>query len=666
MEIQLLSLIPEIGNILSIATAAIGLGLVIFFHELGHFAVAKWCDVNVERFSIGFGPVIWSRKWGETEYALSLIPFGGYVKMLGQDDVDPGQMSSEEVAEDPRSYTAKSVPQRMAIISAGVIMNVITGTIFFVLAFRSGVDTIAAVVGDVQVGMPAWQAGIETGDRITGMNGRRVDDFNDILRGTALSQGSISIEGIRPDGETFEVVVQPDTSGTRRRIGISPGLSLEVLPTPDPKAFPVAYPGTPAAAAGFEPGDVITHVDDAPVESYAELVDILWEHRDEALDVQVKRAPEEGDSRVTATVELAPAHFRTLGLRMDIGKIQAVRRGSPADDAGIEPGDRIAAVDELRVGQDLDPMKLPDYFGERAGEPVNLTLIREVEGSAPQDVEVTLEPRDRGSWTEPPLFPESPISIPSIGVAYHMIPTVFSVDEGSPAAEAGIRARDTIESLDFVRTDPAMVDAFQDDVFTIEIGENNWAYAFWLMQNKAASRTVRVHLKSADNEESRTVELTPQETEDWNLPTSRGLRLFTEGERRQADNLASAVTMGWNHAVNSMVDIYLTLRNLFGGQLSVKELHGPIRIATVAYEVAKSGLSQFLLFLGFLSINLAVLNFLPIPVLDGGHMVFLIWEGISRRKPSEKVLIAATYAGMAFVLGLMILVIWLDLFVSRG
>lgn len=75
--------------------------------------------------------------------------------MLGQDDVDPGQMSSEEVAEDPRSYTAKSVPQRMAIISAGVIMNVITGTIFFVLAFRSGVDTIAAVVGDVQVGMPA-------------------------------------------------------------------------------------------------------------------------------------------------------------------------------------------------------------------------------------------------------------------------------------------------------------------------------------------------------------------------------------------------------------------------------------------------------------------------------------------------------------------------------
>ncbi|MBW3541860.1 MAG: site-2 protease family protein, partial [Planctomycetes bacterium] len=71
---------------LNILWVALGLGLVIFFHELGHFAVAKWCNVNVERFSIGFGPVLWSFKKGETEYALSLIPFGGYVKMLGQDD----------------------------------------------------------------------------------------------------------------------------------------------------------------------------------------------------------------------------------------------------------------------------------------------------------------------------------------------------------------------------------------------------------------------------------------------------------------------------------------------------------------------------------------------------------------------------------------------------
>ena len=116
---------------LNILSVVLGLGLVIFFHELGHFAVAKWCDVHVERFSIGIGPILWSRQKGETEYALSALPFGGYVKMLGQDDMDPNQMTSSEIAENPRSYSAKTVPQRMAIISAGVIMNVITGFMFF-------------------------------------------------------------------------------------------------------------------------------------------------------------------------------------------------------------------------------------------------------------------------------------------------------------------------------------------------------------------------------------------------------------------------------------------------------------------------------------------------------------------------------------------------------
>ena len=129
-------IVPDLASILNIVTAAIGLGLVIFVHELGHFAVAKWCGVYVERFSIGFGPMLWCRKWGETEYALSAVPFGGYVKMRGQDDIDPGQMTDEQVAADPRSYTSKSVPQRMAIISAGVIMNLITGWMFFCLAVR--------------------------------------------------------------------------------------------------------------------------------------------------------------------------------------------------------------------------------------------------------------------------------------------------------------------------------------------------------------------------------------------------------------------------------------------------------------------------------------------------------------------------------------------------
>jgi regulator of sigma E protease len=123
--------------------------------------------------------------------------------------------------------------------------------------------------------------------------------------------------------------------------------------------------------------------------------------------------------------------------------------------------------------------------------------------------------------------------------------------------------------------------------------------------------------------------------------------------------------MGMRQSRETGAQIYLTIRNLVGGFLSYKELHGPIGIAKVAYKVAERGIPELLIFLGFLSINLAVLNFLPIPVLDGGHMVFLIWEGVTRRRPSEKVMIMATYCGLIFVLGLMALVIYLDLFVHK-
>ncbi len=246
---------------INILWVAVGLGLVIFFHELGHFAVAKWCDVNVERFSIGFGPILWSFKRGETEYALSLIPFGGYVKMLGQDDMDATQMTNEEIAQDPRSYSAKSVPQRMAIISAGVIMNIITGMLFFAIAFNIGVETPPAVIGGTQPGSPAWQAGLDYGDRITQINDREVDSFSDIMRGVALTSGTLTVEGDYRDGGKFKDDIIPDGSGTRRIIGAAPMRdSLKIISPKDPKIAlfqPNSSAGKLPEGKGFQAGDII-------------------------------------------------------------------------------------------------------------------------------------------------------------------------------------------------------------------------------------------------------------------------------------------------------------------------------------------------------------------------------------------------------------------------
>src|ERR1700730_495071 len=135
----------DTDGLIAIAKAALGLSFVVFLHELGHFLAAKSCDVHVTTFSIGFGPAIpgCSFKWGETTYKLALFPLGGYVQMVGQVDGDEGSDGSED---DPRSFRNKTVGQRMLIISAGVIMNVLFGALCFVAVYRyQGVERPPAI-----------------------------------------------------------------------------------------------------------------------------------------------------------------------------------------------------------------------------------------------------------------------------------------------------------------------------------------------------------------------------------------------------------------------------------------------------------------------------------------------------------------------------------------
>src|SRR5262249_18557568 len=152
-------------------------GIVIFIHELGHFAVAKWCDVHVETFSIGFGPAIpgCSFQKGETLYKIAWFPLGGYVKMLGEG------AESEEEDDNPRSFKNKSVWQRMAIISAGVLMNVIFGFLCFIFVYDThGVERPVCSVGLVDIGSPAWIKGIPSGAIIDQIGDTRSPFFDDL------------------------------------------------------------------------------------------------------------------------------------------------------------------------------------------------------------------------------------------------------------------------------------------------------------------------------------------------------------------------------------------------------------------------------------------------------------------------------------------------------
>lgn len=666
MEIVIAASWFSVGTLISILMVALGLGLVIFVHELGHFAVAKWCDVQVERFSIGFGPILWSRQWGETEYALSAIPFGGYVKMLGQDDIDPGQETSSENAENPRSYTAKSVPQRMAIISAGVIMNIITGYLFYVGAMRMGIQVSKNEVGFVQPGMPAWKAGLRLDDTLESINGRTVEDFSDVTRGTALSRGDVRVTGSHADGTKFDVVITPDRSGTKRLIGVGPQASAQIeIPS---EKTPVTTPNSAAdlQASGFQPGDRIVAVGGEPVESFSDFRDVLTRRRADALQFDVQRlvAPGNGDETKPVSVTVPAEPHRWLGLTMEVGEIGAIQTGSPAEKAGILVKDRIIQVqaaestEPLSVGATLDPTQLPDWFADHAGQDVTVTVEREGKGGANKSF--TLQPTDARHW-DFPAGTSAPLPIPAIGVAFHFVPSVLAVEPDSPADRAGIKPKDLVTSAVFLRPDNWPVsDTWEKSDVPVDVGDHGWVYVNSLLQ-AFPSWKVKLTVKPGGQESSREATLESVARSGWYAASDRGLRLVPALREQKADNLGDAFRMGWAETRDSVMDIYLTLRGLILRDISPKELHGPIGIFGIGVKIASNGFSEFLIFLGFLSVNLAVINFLPIPVLDGGHMAFLLWEGVTRRKPNERVYATAMYMGLMFVLSLMGWVIYLDI-----
>ncbi len=658
MEVLAVDLMPFLNQISNIALAALGLGLVIFLHELGHFAVAKWCDVYVERFSIGFGPVFFSRKWGETEYALSLIPFGGYVKMLGQDDADPSQLTSEEIAADPRSYVAKSVLQRMAIISAGVTMNVLTAFLFFIIVFMAGFPTSPAMIGDARPGMPAWEAGIAAGDQVEKINDSPISTFTDLQMSVALSSGPLKLEGKHEDETPFEITVEPDATRSHPQIGVTPMESLTIYD---------AIPGRLPAEGSFQKGDEITAVGGHEVKDSVEYHRAVAANTSNPLQVTVRRSLDKDGNRLpkttTETIAVSDNFFRSLGLTLDSGPIAAVRKGSPAEKAGLQKGDKLANLAGLDIGTQLDPLQLPNEFAKRAGTEIDVIVTRQQIGGGQESVTLKLTPDNIPGWLDQPELPGEPLSIPAIGVAFHILPIILAVAPDGPADKAGIKPGPLKRISLSKRADlPNNQDEVKDSTISVSFDDpntNNCVFAFWLLQRFPHRK---VMLTVTDEAKQLDVEVVPRPDPKWPLPVV-GIRLDLQKQIQKADSIDEAVAMSIKHTRTSALNIYLTLRSLVTGRVSYKELHGPLGIAKTAYRFAQEGWVAMLLFLGFLSVNLAVLNFLPIPVLDGGHMVFLLWEACTRRKPNEKILIGATYVGFAFLLCLMALVLYLDLFI---
>ena len=178
------------------------LGILVFVHELGHFLVAKKLGIKVLKFSLGFGPPLLSRRWGETEYLISAVPLGGYVKLFGEDPAE--ELDAEETR---RSFSARPVWHRIGVVVAGPLMNFVLAVVVFSVLSLFGSPVPLPVIGEVSADMPAAAAGIESGDRVVAINGEVVETWEDLAR-LVVASGGDQIDVVVARGEetlTFQI-----------------------------------------------------------------------------------------------------------------------------------------------------------------------------------------------------------------------------------------------------------------------------------------------------------------------------------------------------------------------------------------------------------------------------------------------------------------------------
>jgi len=671
--------LETLNFLLTIAKVALGLGFVIFIHELGHFLLAKWNGVKVEKFSIGFGPTLFGWRRGETEYVLAALPLGGFVKMLGE-----GPEEQESMSTDPRAYPNKSVSARMAIISAGVIMNLFLAGACFVYYYGNERHDSPAILGAVTAGSPAYEAGLSVSDEIVAIDDRHDLGYTELVQKVLLSsQGQVLHFEVKRPGHKglIGVDIQPrrEATGDRPTIGILSSHSLEIgdFQAPAGMADPPNYPGlkgndrksrvdvlVAAGPSGKEP---------TPLTDVIEYDRLLAKYADQPITHVIERRPilpsgGHGTAMDRFVLTLPPNHFVDFGVRLEIEPINGIRKDSPADKAGFRKGDRIVKVS----GEgDFDPMRLPTMCFANAGKPMTFEVER-ADGSGPRKTQtLTATPDDTPPRTDFAMEKE-PVDVSGLGLCFPVGTHVVAVRADSPATRAGLKPGDVINAMVIPPAKPQTsaargIFAWLRNLFNWTKAERpksfefndetpNWFAAFVYLQSRPTEEVELVV-----NHASKPISIKPEPDPFWYSPI-RGLQFFNQVRTLPAQSFAAALKSGYDLTVQNVLMVYATFRSLAERRVSPKNLGGPIMIAQVAYSAAGSSFTELIYFLGFLSINLAVLNFLPIPPLDGGQMLFLIAEKVRGRPLPDSALIAGTYFGLILVLGLMVFVTYQDVF----
>ncbi len=528
------------------------LGVLIFVHELGHFLAAKACGIRVLKFSLGFGsPIGFGRfrmRWvrGYTEYVVSWIPLGGFVKMLGE---NPGDEESPDARANPsEAMNTKPMWQKLVVVFAGPAMNLLLPVLIFSGILAVGLPQADAVIGEVEPGSPAAASGLQPGDRITAIDGvpvgwwRQVDEELN-----SRNTGELSVRYERDDVEaTARVAIEPrqrqDVFGDVSSVGwvgLDHWRTRAMLGLTDRQSH--------AYRAGLRSGDLATAVNGAPVEDWLGFAQAYRDAGAGEVQLEIQRELD-SDERVNVTVP-ALGDVAALGVIRANVFISKVTEDSPAERAGLLSGDLILSVDGV-------PMHSFETFAQ---------VVRASEG---RDLELVVA-RD-GELIELAVVPIlAQVDVPGLEVTV-------------PRYRMGV------------------------------MGNNLLAVSGSIGFEQVLNPLVAV---------PRALGLTVDIT-----------RVFLKG-----------------------------LGKLITGEVSRDQIAGPIGIAEIAGKALERGWLDYLQTLILISINLGILNLLPIPILDGGQAVVFLVEGIRRAPLSLRTREFVQQIGVAVLLMLMGFAFWNDM-----
>lgn len=616
-------------DLLRILQVMVGIGLVIFVHELGHFIAARWCGVRVHVFSLGFGPKLFGFRRGGVSYQISAVPLGGYVAMAGEHSDGDGSGPR------PDDLRAKSVGQRFFIYSGGVLMNMVFALVVFPILFLGGVPYDAPVVAP-EPGGPAWLAGVEEGDRIVSIGGTPMHQFNSVLTEVALG-GSDPVElevRSRRDGSVRALTIEParDESLGIFALGVQAALDLELELGVDPNG--------PAFEAGLRLGDELLSVVGQPQDLKPLDQLRLGLNSEQPITIQVKR-PMDGSNH---DISFAPLDRELNNKLLGVGpwsNLVLALRGTAAEEAvGLEVGDRILTVANRQVDSSID--FLAGLAGAPTDQPVEL-LVQRADGQ-----------QARLSWPGASSAERARLA-DQVALGPDLENTLVYPSKAGAAQAGGVLAGDRV-----VRIDGQSL--------------SSWNELQGAIANAArAGRPMDLEIErrgpadNAGSRETETIELSLSAANAHQWDYGFAVRAGNEYQF-STDSPVEALKVGFQSSIGMLKDGWLTLKRMLLAEVSTKNLGGIISISYVSYSVAEAGLAKLFYFLCLLSVNLAFVNVLPIPLLDGGHLLFLLLEKIKGSPVSERIMGYSQMVGLVLLVGLMVYVTYNDLMrvVFRG